>query len=98
MRRMQFWGDTLINYIQQNPPLCIELVMLSAAIVLLGFWGVTLDWPYMVLSLSYAVGSSCSCLVRGAIAPSPTFRLPQLTAILLLVVSFFSFADLLGYL
>lgn len=88
----------MINHIQQNPPLFIELVMLSAAIILLVFWGITLDWPYLVLSLSYAVGSSCSCLVRGVIAPSPTFRLPQFTAILLLIVSFFSFADLLGYL
>lgn len=87
-----------MNHIHHNPPLFIELVMLSAAIILLGLWGVTLNWPYLVLSLSYAVGSSCSCLVRGAIAPSPSFSLPQFTAILLLVVSFFSFADLLGYL
>ncbi len=98
MRFWQFWWDSWTNYIQNNPPLFIELVMLSGAIISLGFWGVTLNWPYLVLSLSYAVGSSVSCLIRGAIAPSPTFRLPQLTAILLLVVSFFSFADLLGYL
>lgn len=72
--------------------------MLTLAMALLGVWGITEEWPYLVLSLSYVIGSSISSLVREAIAPSPQFRLTQATAVLLLIISVFSFADLIRYL
>ncbi len=72
--------------------------MLLLAIGLLGIWQIKPNWPYLVLSLSYVVGSSISILVREAIAPSPQPRATQVTAVLLLIVSLYGFADLLRYL
>jgi len=42
----------------------VELLMLLLAIGLLGIWGITPNWPYLVLSLSFVIGSSVSILVR----------------------------------
>lgn len=53
------------------------------------------ETPYVVLGLSFVVGASFSILVREAIAPSPQTRITQLTAILLLLVSIYGFADVL---
>ena len=95
MRPWQNWLDTLILSTQHNPPRFVELVMLTLAMVLLGLWSLTGEWPYLALSLSYIIGSSFSILVRESIGPRPQFQLTHLTALLLLIISFYSFAELI---
>jgi hypothetical protein len=95
MRPWQNWFDTLILSTQQNPPRFVELVMLILAMVLLGLWTFTGQWPYLALSLSYIIGSSFSILVRESLGPRPQFQLTHLTALLLLIISFCSFAELI---
>lgn len=98
MRPWRFWLNTLILSSQYNPPRFVELLMLLLAIMLLGIWSFTPNWPYLVLSLSFVIGASISILVREAIAPSPQMRATQVTAVLLLIVSIYGFADLVHYL
>lgn len=95
MRPWQYWLDTLILSTQQNPPRFVELVMLTLAMILLGLWTVTPQWQYLTLSLSYIIGSSFSILVRESLGPRPQFQLTHLTALLLLIISFYSFAELM---
>lgn len=104
MHRLQGWWNGLLLAAEANPPQFVELLMLVLAILLLLIWGSTdllwgikKGWPYLVLSLSYAVGAAISTLVREALIPSPEPRPAQVTAILLLIVSFYSFTDLLRY-
>jgi len=54
-----------------------------------------LQWQYLTLSLSYIIGSSFSILVREYLGPRPQFQLTHLTALLLLIISFYSFAELI---
>jgi len=68
--------------------------MMILAIALLGVWGITEKWPYLGLSLSYAVGSSVSILVRESLTPSNYPRLTQVIAVLLLIICFYGLADL----
>jgi hypothetical protein len=65
------------------------------AMILLGLWSVTLQWQYLTLSLSYIIGSSFSILVRESLGPRPQFQLTHWTALLLLIISFYSFAELI---
>ena len=95
MRIWQFWLDTLILSTQHNPPRFVELVMLTLAMILLGIWSLTAQWPYLVLSLSYIIGSSFAILVREFLGPRPQFQLTHITAVLLLIISFYSFAELI---
>lgn len=95
MRIWQFWLDTLILSTQHNPPRFVELVMLTLAMILLGIWTLTPQWPYLVLSLSYIIGSSFAILVREFLGPRPQFQLTHITAVLLLIISFYSFAELI---
>lgn len=95
MRPWQNWFDTLILSTQHNPPRFVELVMLTLAMILLGLWTLTGEWPYLALSLSYIIGSSFSILVRESLGPRPQFQLTHLTALLLLIISFYSFAELI---
>ncbi len=97
MTMWHFWLNTLVLSSQYNPPRFVELLMLLLAILLLGIWQITPYWPYLALSLSYVVGASLSILVREAIAPSPQPRATQVTALLLLIVSIYGFADLIRY-
>ena len=97
MTMWRFWLNTLVLSSQYNPPRFVELLMLLLAIALLGIWQITPYWPYLALSLSYVVGASLSILVREAIAPSPQPRATQVTALLLLIVSIYGFADLIRY-
>lgn len=60
-------------------------------------WGFSQGWPYLVLSLSYAIGAAVSTLVREALTPSPQPRVTQVTAVLLLIISCYSFSDLMRY-
>ena len=95
MRQLQIWWQNIRSGIQYNPPGFIELIMLILAIILLLFWSATNQWQYLVLCLSYVVGSSTSILVREAMAPSPQIQASQLTAVILLILSAYSFADLI---
>ncbi len=97
MTMWRFWLNTLVLSSQYNPPRFVELLMLLLAILLLGIWQITPYWPYLALSLSYVVGASLSILVREAITPSPQPRATQVTALLLLIVSIYGFADLIRY-
>jgi multisubunit Na+/H+ antiporter MnhE subunit len=98
MTLWRFWFHTLVLSSQYNPPRFVELLMLLLAIALLGIWQITPNWPYLALSLSYIVGASVSILVREAIVPSPQIRATQVTAVLLLIISIYGFADLIRYL
>lgn len=69
------------------------MLMLASAMLILAT--ILPDMPYLVLGLSLVVGASISILVREAIAPSPQVRLTQFTALLLLFISIYGFADLL---
>jgi len=71
--------------------------MLILAVLLLGMWGITQQLPYILLCLSYAIGASISILVREAIAPSPQTEISRLTALLLLLISLYGFADFLSF-
>ena len=95
MRNWQFWWQTLILSTQHNPPRFMELLMLTLAIILFLLWSLAAEWPYLVLSLSYGIGSSFSILVREALTPSPHIQPTQVTAVLLLIISFYSFAELI---
>jgi hypothetical protein len=95
MRFWQFWLNSFILASQYNPPRFVELVMLMLAIAMLAVAIIIPDRPYLVLGLSLVIGAAISILVREAIAPSPQTRLTQLTAILLLLISFYGFADLI---
>ncbi len=95
---MRLWNSWLNNFIlasQYNPPRFVELLMLMVAIAMLIIATILPDIPYLVLGLSLVVGASISILVREAIAPSPQVRLTQFTALLLLLISIYGFADLL---
>jgi multisubunit Na+/H+ antiporter MnhE subunit len=91
MRLWQFWLNTLILSTQHNPPRFVELVMLTLATILLGIWIIIpQQWPYLVLSLSYIIGSSFSILVRESLCPRPQFHLTHVTAVLLLIISIYT--------
>ncbi|MBK1987262.1 hypothetical protein A0J48_006890 [Sphaerospermopsis aphanizomenoides BCCUSP55] len=102
MRLWNFWVNTLILASQYNPPRFIELLMLTLAIAMLVIATILPDKPYLILGLSFVVGSSISILVReGISAPdhphpaSPHRRITQFTALLLLGISIYGFADLI---
>ncbi|NDJ23588.1 hypothetical protein GS682_18485 [Nostoc sp. B(2019)] len=95
MRFWHFWLNSFILASQYNPPRFVELLMLLLAIAMLGIASISPDRPYLILGLSLVVGASISILVREAIAPSPQTRMTQLTALLLLFISLYGFADLI---
>ncbi|MGL5082563.1 MAG: hypothetical protein ACRC8A_13840 [Microcoleaceae cyanobacterium] len=94
MRLWRVWWQTLVYSAQYNPPQFIEFVMLILALVLLSLWGVTGHWVCLVLCLSYAAGSSMAMLVREAVLPSARFQPAQAIAVLLLIVSLYTLAEL----
>lgn len=67
--------------------------MLAVAVVLLGLWSFSNSWACLVLCLSYAAGSSMAMLVRETIAPSPQAHPTQAVAVLLLLISLFTLAE-----
>ncbi|MDZ8183942.1 MAG: hypothetical protein RMX96_03635 [Nostoc sp. ChiSLP02] len=95
MRFWYFWFNTLILSSQYNPPRFVELLMLFLAIAMLGIATILPERPYLILGLSLVVGASISILVREAIAPSPQTRITQATALILLFISLYGFADLI---
>ena len=97
MRFWFSWWHNLILFSQQYPPRFIELLMLFLAMGLLLAWGRTDQWPYLVLSLSYVIGSSLSILIREASLENAQPTLTQITAVTLIIVSVYSFAELAYY-
>jgi hypothetical protein len=94
---MRYWQMTwgrLLNYSQVNPFGFIEVLMLSLAIVLLLVWGMMIQWPYLVLSLSYGIGAGISVLIRSAYFAPTQRRLNQITAIAIILFSLWGFTDL----
>ncbi|MBD2520833.1 hypothetical protein H6G93_39090 [Nostoc sp. FACHB-973] len=95
MRFWYFWFNSFILSSQYNPPRFVELLMLFLAIAMLAIATILPERPYLILGLSLVVGASISILVREAIAPSPQTRITQVTALLLLIISLYGFADLM---
>ena len=102
MRTWNFWLNSLILLIQHHPPRFVELLMLTLAIALLTVSTIVPDKPYIILGLSFVMGASTSILVREAMSPignNQTVltqqRLTQFTALLLLGISIYGFADLI---
>lgn len=95
MRNLENWWQNIRTGIQYNPPGFMELIMLILAIILLLCWSATDKWQYLVLCLSYVMGSSTSILVREALAPSPQIQVSQFTAVILLILCAYSFVDLI---
>ncbi|MDZ8083920.1 MAG: hypothetical protein RMY36_001325 [Nostoc sp. SerVER01] len=95
MRFWYFWFNSFILSSQYNPPRFVELLMLFLAIAMLAIATILPERPYLILGLSLVVGASISILVREAIAPSPQTRITQVTALILLIISLYGFADLM---
>ncbi|KST63158.1 hypothetical protein [Mastigocoleus testarum] len=99
MRFWRFWLNAVILSSQHNPPRFVELLMLSLAIIMLA---ISTLFPgkeaFLILGLSFVVGASLSILVREVMSPSPRTLITQITAVLLLVVSIYGFADLIQHL
>ncbi|MDM3856191.1 MAG: hypothetical protein PT120_15120 [Aphanizomenon gracile PMC649.10] len=102
MRTRNFCLNSLILFIQDHPPRFVELLMLTLAIAMLTVSTIVPDKPYIILGLSFVIGASTSILVREAISPNghnhtilTQQRLTQLTALLLLGISIYGFADLI---
>ena len=102
MRTWNFWLNSLILFIQDHPPRFVELLMLTLAIAMLTVSTIVPDKPYIILGLSFVIGASTSILIREAISPTghnhtilTQQRLTQLTALLLLGISIYGFADLI---
>ncbi|WP_088240884.1 hypothetical protein [Calothrix rhizosoleniae] len=96
MRSWNFWFNNLIFASQHNPPRVVELIMLVLAIAMLVLSSFIPERPaYIVLGLSFVVGASISILIREQLAPSHQKIITQLTALLLLIVGIYGFADLI---
>ncbi|NJK38569.1 MAG: hypothetical protein HC825_07810 [Oscillatoriales cyanobacterium RM1_1_9] len=91
---LRSWWQNLVYLMRHYPPQFVEVVMLLLAIILLLFWSATGSWTFLVLCLSYAAGSSMAMLVREAMFPPPQFQATQAVAILLLLMSLCTLADL----
>jgi hypothetical protein len=87
MTNGRFQWQNIILFIQSEPPRLIELIMLSLTIILGICWLTNYHWPYLVLSVSYAVGSATSIWIRELISPSSHIRLTIATGVLLLSVA-----------
>ena len=93
MRLWQFWWRSLVLSTQYNPPEFVELMMTSLTMALLMSWEFTRQWPYLVLSSSFAIGAATSMWVRELILPSQHSTVVKVLAILLLIYSLYAFAD-----
>jgi hypothetical protein len=102
MRTWNFWLNSLILSCQYHPPRFVELLMLTLAIAMLAISIIIPDRPYIILGLSFVIGASTSILVREAMSPNrynhrvfTQQHITQLTALLLLGISIYGFADLI---
>lgn len=95
MRIWRFWFNSFVLASQYDPPGFIEFLMLTLAIPMLVISVISSESAYLVLVLSLVIGAASSILVREAIAPSRQTKAAQLSAILLLIISVYGFADLI---
>ncbi|TAN91313.1 MAG: hypothetical protein EYR95_14915 [Phormidium sp. SL48-SHIP] len=85
---MHFWESfwqTLVAASRANPPRFVELLMLSLAVLMLLLWLWHDQWPYLLLSASYVLGSGMSLWVREWMTPHSgdrRRRLSRATALL----------------
>lgn len=93
----QHWWSTIVLINQRYPSWFVELLMVALASILLLVWGETHQWPYLVLSLSYAIGCAMSILVREAVTPSHHPNVYRFLAFLLMIFSVRGFIDLSRY-
>ncbi|MDX2098625.1 MAG: hypothetical protein SFW36_12685 [Leptolyngbyaceae cyanobacterium bins.59] len=91
------WWNTFILINQRYPSWIVELLMVALASVLLLVWEVMPQWPYLVLSLSYAVGCAASILVRESVTPSHHPHIYRFMAVLLMLFGLRGFLDLTKY-
>ncbi|NEQ27913.1 MAG: hypothetical protein F6K28_54760, partial [Microcoleus sp. SIO2G3] len=89
---------TIIFSTQHNPPEFVELMMTSLTMALLVSWEFTQNWPYLVLSSSFAIGAAVSMWIREMIRPSAHPRVVLVLAVLLLIYSAYALADIAPYL
>ncbi|ADI64966.1 conserved hypothetical protein ['Nostoc azollae' 0708] len=68
MRLWNSYVNTLILSSQYNPPRFIELLVLTLAIAMLIIATLVPEEPYLVVGLSFVVGSSISILVQEAMS------------------------------
>lgn len=73
-------------------------MMTSLTMALLVSWEYTHQWPYLVLSSSFAIGAASSMWVREMIVPSHHPRVVLVLAIMLLIYSLYAFSDVARYL
>lgn len=98
MQRWQIWCDRFLRFSQDRAPRFVQLLMLNLACGLLVLWTLTQSWPYLVLSLSYAIGAAISVLMEEACRPFQQAIQPtQVTAVLLLIVSLSGLVEFLRY-
>ncbi|MGB3761536.1 MAG: hypothetical protein WBA07_35010 [Rivularia sp. (in: cyanobacteria)] len=97
IRTCYSWIHTLFLASQYNPPRFVELIMLGMALTMLTIYTLLASLPYLILGFSLVIGASASILVREAIAPTPQTRITKITALLLLVISIYGFADELKF-
>ncbi|MBF2067118.1 MAG: hypothetical protein IGS39_22290 [Calothrix sp. C42_A2020_038] len=96
MRSLQFWFNTFIFISQNNPPRFIEFVMLFLAMLMLvASMAFPTEKPYMILALSFVVGSALSILVREALEPTYQARVTKINAILMLIIGLYGFIDVI---
>jgi len=71
MRQFQSWLRAVAIASRQDPPRFVELIMLCLSLFALLAWSFWESSYFLVLCVSYILGSSMSILVRETIAPSP---------------------------
>jgi hypothetical protein len=68
MRLWNFYVNTLILSSQYDPPRFMELLILTLATAMLIIATLVPEEPYLVVGLSFVVGSSISILVQEAMS------------------------------
>src|SRR5919202_3761483 len=86
MRYWNWWWRSLIFSIQYEPPGFVEYLMMSFALGLGMKWFFSPEWPYLVLSSSFVIGSAISMWVRELMMPSS--RKPRVLASTLLLLAY----------
>lgn len=89
LRQFQSCLRALAIASQQDPPRFVELIMLSLSLLALLAWSFWEDHTFLILSVSYILGSSTSILVREAIAPSPNTTLVRGIVVLSALIALF---------
>ncbi len=89
MHPFQSWLRGVAIASRQDPPRFIELMMLCFAIFSLVAWSFWESSCFLILCVSYILGSSTSILVRETIAPSPNAVLVRCIVALSVLIALF---------